>query len=74
MLLRIVERSVLSQVGIEVVWSTLVGIVGKIEYGQRRRSSVVRTLVAVGEKLVDIELAYVMVAELFEVALDVTWR
>ena len=74
MLLRIVERSVLSQVGIEVVWSTLVGIVGKIEYGQRRRSSVVRTLVAVGEKLVDIELAYVMVAELFEVALDVAWR
>ena len=74
MLLRIVERSVLREVGIEVVWSALVGIVGKIEYGERRRSTVVRTLVAVGEKLVDIELAYVMVAELFEVALDVTWR
>ena len=74
MLLRIVERSVLREVGIEVVRSALVGIVGKIEYGQRRRSSVVRTLVAVGEKLVDIELANVMVAELFEVALDVAWR
>ena len=74
MLLRIVERSVLREVGIEVVRSALVGIVGKIEYGERRRSSVVRTLVAVGEKLVDIELANVMVAELFEVALDVTWR
>ena len=74
MLLRIVERSVLSEVGIEVVRSALVGIVGKIEYGERRRSSVVRTLVAVGEQFVDIELANVMVAELFEVALDVAWR
>ena len=68
----VVERAVGSKVGVEVVGAALVGVVGKVEHGDGRRGSVVSALVAVGIELLDVNLTHIRVAELVEVALDVS--
>ena len=69
---RIVERTVGGEVWVEVVRTTLVGIVGKVEDGYCRCGSVVSTLVAVGIEFLDVYLTHVGIAELVEVTLDVS--
>ena len=70
----VVERAVGSKVGVEVVRAALVGVIGQVENGQCRRGSVVGALVSVGIEFLDVDLAHVRVAELVEVALDVSRR
>ena len=62
------------QVGIQVIGTSLLRIIGKVQHGLLRRGSAVGALVAVGEKLAHINLAHIMVRKLFEVAADVSWR
>ena len=68
----VVERAVGGEVGVEVVRAALVGVIGQVENGQCRRGSVVGALVSVGIEFLDVDLAHVRVAELIEVALDVS--
>ena len=58
----------------QVVGAALLGIVGQVQHRQRRGGTVVCRLVAVGVQLLDIDLADAVVAELLEVALDMTRR
>ena len=54
----------------EVVGATFFGVVSEIEYRQGGGGSIIGALVTVGVELADIDLTYIVVGELFEVALD----
>ena len=73
MALRVVERAVGREIGVEVIRASLVRIIRKAEGRYRRRSAVVRTLLAVRIKFAHIHFAQVVVRQLVEVALYVSW-
>ena len=73
-LCRIVEFTVGCEVGVEVVRTTLVGVIGDVENRQGGSGTAVTALVAVGEEFVGIDFANVVVGKLVEVALDVAGR
>ena len=70
----LVEASVEGEVGIEVVRTTLVRIVGKVEDGEHRRLAAIVVLVALREELAGIDLAHIVVGELLQVAADMARR
>ena len=72
--LRLAQRTVAVQVARQVIGSSFLGIVGQVQHGQCRGSTVVGTLVAVGVEFLHIDLSHIVVGELFEVALDMTRR
>ena len=72
--LGLVEASVEGEVGIEVVRTTLVGIVGEVEDSKHRRLAAIVVLVALREELAGIDLAHIVVGELLQIAADMAWR
>ena len=70
----VVEPTVLQEVGVEVIRTALIGIVGNVQDGQRGCCTAIVALVAVGEQLVGVDLTDVEVRQLVEVALDVAGR
>ena len=72
--LRLAQRTVAVQVARQVIGSSFLGIVGQVQHGQCRGSTVVGTLVAVGVEFLHIDLSHIVVGELFEVTLDMAWR
>ena len=65
----VVEGSVVVEIGIEVVRTTLVRVVGDVHTRQCRRGSRVATLIAVRVELPDVDLAHVRIGEHVQVAL-----
>ena len=74
LLLRIVKLTLAIEHRVEVVGSALRWIVVQIEYGYGARGTIVTALVAVGEELAHIDFSHIVVAQLFQVALDVGRR
>ena len=60
------------QVGIQVIRTAFRGIESKVQDGQCSCSTIIATLVACRIELLDIDLAYIMVRELVQIALDMT--
>ena len=67
----VVERTVVVEVGVEVVGSALVRVVGDVHHRERGGGTVVAALVAVGIELAHIDLTHVRVGEHRQVALDI---
>ena len=61
------------QVGVEVVRTWLGRIVGEVEHAQRVGGSAVGALLAQWEELAHIDLTHIVIGQLCQVALDVSW-
>ena len=68
--LRIVEQTLLGDVGGEIIGTALLGIVGQVEHVQRVGGTTIGRLVAVGVELVNVDGTHRVVRQLVEVALD----
>ena len=62
------------EVGVEVVWATLLWIEGEVEHGQGVGGSVVAALITVRKELINVDLTYIMVGQLLDIVLDMCWR
>ena len=71
-LLRIGQCAVGIQIGIQVIGTTLLRIIGQIQNRQCRCGTVITALVAVWIKLSHIHFTHIMVGKLFQVAADMS--
>ena len=72
--LGLLQRTVWIEVGRQVIRSSLLGVIGQVEHGQRRGGTVVGTLLTVRIEFLHVDLAHIVVRQLIQVTLDMAGR